>query len=112
MSESKSRPSGSRGRGSNRGGRGGQSGRGRGGRFDNGRPEGADTTSFEDEGEIGELKSKYRSLVPQVKEVFPDWTDEDVLYALQETDGDLQGTIERIASGERSECCTCLDITY
>lgn len=31
--------------------------------------------------------------------MFPDWTDEDIVFALQETDGDLQATIERISEG-------------
>lgn len=31
--------------------------------------------------------------------MFPDWTDEDIVLALQETDGNLEGTIDRISEG-------------
>lgn len=55
--------------------------------------------SYEDEGEMGELKKTYSSSLSTVKEMFPNWTDEDVVYALQETEGDLQATIERISEG-------------
>lgn len=102
MSEVKSRPSGPRGRGSARGARGGYSSRG--GRSSN-RPtngekaEAIDAVSTEEEGEIGELKSMYASKLNTIKEMFPTWTDEDIVFALQETNGDLEGTIERISEG-------------
>ena len=103
MSEVKSRPSGPRGRGSTRGGRGGFSSRGgRGGsRQTNGnKPDiAAETPSYKDEGEIGELKKAYAASINTVKEMFPDWTGEDIAFALQETDGDLAATIERISEG-------------
>ena len=54
---------------------------------------------YEDEGELGQLKKQYASKLSTVKEMFPDWTDEDVVFALQETDGDLESTIERISEG-------------
>ncbi|KAL9130889.1 MAG: hypothetical protein Q9217_001039 [Psora testacea] len=106
MSEVKSRSSGPRGRGSLRGGRGGFSNRGRGGsRQANGTK--ADVigspTNFEDEGEIGELKSRYSRQLSMIKEMFPDWTDEDIVFALQETNGDLESTIERITEGSVSQ---------
>ena len=53
----------------------------------------------EDEGEIGELKKLYAAKLDVVKEMFPAWTDEDIVFALQETDGDLEATIERITEG-------------
>ena len=103
MSDVQSRPSAPRGRGSGRGGRGGYGSRG------GSRPSGRTTANngpneqaskiIEDEGEVGELKKKYSSKLATVKELFPDWTDEDVVFALQETDGDLEGTIERITEG-------------
>jgi len=104
MSEVQSRPSNPRGRGSSRGGgRGGYSSRGgRGGsRQINGtKPEvAAEIPTYDDEGEIGQLKKMYASKLSTVKEMFPDWTDEDIVYALQETDGDLESTIERISEG-------------
>lgn len=104
MSEAQSRPSNPRGRGSSRGtGRGGYSSRGgRGGnRQTNGtKPEVVvDTPTSEDDGEIGQLKKAYAPKVNTVQEMFPDWTDEDIVYALQENDGDLETTIERISEG-------------
>ena len=106
MSEVKSRPSGPRGRGSGRSGRGGFSSRG--GRGGNRQTNGSktdviETTSFEEEGEIGELKSKYASKIGPIKEMFPDWTDQDIAFALDETGGDLEGTVERISEG----ICLC-----
>ena len=32
--------------------------------------------------------------------MFPDWTDQDVVMALEETDGDLERTVERISEGK------------
>jgi hypothetical protein len=55
------------------------------------------------------LKKKYSGKLATVKELFPDWTDEDIVYALQETDGDLEGTVERITEGTCpiAMCHTC-----
>jgi CUE domain len=106
MSEVQSRPAAPRGRGSARGGRGGFSSRGgRGGRghATNGdKTNNTATTSIEDEGEVGQLKKQYGSRVTTIKEMFPDWTDEDVVFALQETDGDLETTVDRITDGTPS----------
>ena len=103
MSEVKSRPSGPRGRGSGRGARGGYSSRGvrSTNRTTNGdAPDNLEAPSIEDEGEIGELKKQYASKLSMIKEMFPDWTDEDIVFALVETDGDLEGTIDRISEGK------------
>jgi len=102
MSEVKPRPSGPRGRGSGRGGRGGFSTRGRGAnRQTNGnKADAIEAPTIEDEGEMGHLKSMYSSSLSTMKEMFPDWTDEDLIYALQETEGDLERTIERISEGK------------
>lgn len=101
MSEVKSRPAAPRGRGSSRG-RGGYSSRGgRGGsRQANGHKEEVPTEiPYEDEGELGDLKKMYASKLSTIKEMFPDWTDEDLVFALQETNGDLERTIDRISEG-------------
>lgn len=102
MSEVKSRPAAPRGRGSGRGGRGNHNNRGtRGGsRQTNGAtPDIAEAPSIEDEGELGRLKKVHSSKLSKLKDVFPDWTDEDLVTALQETDGNLENTIERISDG-------------
>lgn len=102
MSEVQSRPAAPRGRGSSRGGRGGYASRGGrgGGKYPNGdRSDTLAQSAPEDEGEIGQLKKQYSGKLSTVKEMFPDWTDEDIVFALQEADGDLQSTIERITEG-------------
>lgn len=106
MSEVQSRPSAPRGRGGSRGGRGGFSSRGaRGGRghATNGdKTENTTAASIEDDGEVGQLKKKFGNDVNTIKEMFPDWTDEDVVLALQETNGDLLITVDRITNGMNS----------
>ncbi|MCJ1389116.1 RNAPII degradation factor [Xylographa bjoerkii] len=106
MAEVQPRPSAPRGRGSGRGGRGGYSSRGgrSGPRPTNGEKSDVQATpSYEDEGELGQLKKQYASKLSTIKEMFPDWTDEDIVLALQETDGDLEGTIDRISEGNISQ---------
>ena len=44
----------------------------------------------------------YASKLSTIKEMFPDWTDEDLVFALQETSGDLERTIDRISEGTYS----------
>ena len=103
MSDVQPRPPAPRGRGSSRAARGGYGSRGaRAG----GRPKAngdqidhSSQPKYADEGEIGELKRKYSGQLTTLKELFPDWTDEDIVFALQETDGDLDSTIERITEG-------------
>lgn len=103
MSEVQSRPTGPRGRGSARGGRSGYSTRGgRGGnrastKIDS--QENLPPPSFEDEGEIGLLKKKYAESLPTLKELFPDWKDEDIVFALEDSNGDLEQAVERITEG-------------
>jgi hypothetical protein len=102
MSEAISRPAQPRGRGAGRGGRGGARGstRGRGvnGTYKDTSPEEVD--DFEDQGELGEMKKQYSSQLPMLKELFEDWNEVDLLFALQETDGDLESTIDRISEGQ------------
>ncbi|KAI8286731.1 Titin-like protein [Colletotrichum sp. SAR11_57] len=108
MSEVQTRTAASRGRGSGRGGRGGFASRGgrtqgrtNGDKFDH--KDTDDATAFEDQGELGELKKQYGSKTPLIKELFPDWSEQDILYALQETDGDENLAVTRIAEGTISQ---------
>jgi hypothetical protein len=102
MSETTTRSAASRGRGSGRGGRGGFAGRG--GRS---RPNGdkADKSAddnlgaFDDEGDLGELRKQYGDKTSVIREMFPDWSEADVLFALQETNGDQTEAVTRIAEG-------------
>jgi hypothetical protein len=102
MSEAISRPAQPRGRGAGRGGRGGARGstRGRGvnGNYKDTSPEEVD--DFEDQGELGEMKKQYASQLPTLKELFAEWDEVDLLFALQEQDGDLESTIDRISEGQ------------
>ncbi|KAJ2903329.1 hypothetical protein MKZ38_010080 [Zalerion maritima] len=102
MAEIQSRPSSStRGRGSGRGGRGALSSRG--GRASTRSPNANGDSSFEDEGEIGFVKKKYAGEIAQIKEVFPGWSDVDIAFALQETNGDVELACTRIADGSISQ---------
>lgn len=106
MSDATSRPSASRGRGSGRGGRGGFAGRG--GRRTNGdKPEHKGDESlgaFDDEGgDFGELRKQYGDKTSVIREMFPDWSEVDVLFALQETNGDENEAVTRIAEGSISQ---------
>lgn len=101
MSEVISRPSASRGRGSGRGGRGGFAGRG--GRRSNGEnfktADDDNLGTFEDEGEFAELRKQYGDKTSVIREMFPDWSEPDVLYALKETNGDETEAVTRMAEG-------------
>lgn len=104
MSEATTRLGASRGRGASRGGRGGFSNRG--GRSSikpNGESTDAATPSaFDEDSDIVELRKLYGSKVEPIKDMFQGWSDVDILYALQETDGDENLTVERIAHGKPS----------
>ncbi|RPB21054.1 hypothetical protein L211DRAFT_851794 [Terfezia boudieri ATCC MYA-4762] len=95
MSEVQHRPP-PRGRGLARGGRGGFGSRGsRFSRMDRD----SNASSFEDQGEIGQLKQQYAEKLKTVKEILPDWTDEDIVFALQEAQGDVEATVTRMSEG-------------
>lgn len=99
MSEVQSRGVSSRGRGGYRGGRGGYRGS-RGGKSHTSRDDVyQESAPLEEQGEIGGLKAKYSSKLSTMREVVPGWSDEDLVFALQETDGDEVEAIERITTG-------------
>lgn len=105
MSDVQARPAAARGRGSSaRGGRGGLSSRGGRGTTrsatTNGDSEHTSLPTLEDQGEIADLNKTHGSNLPVLKELFPNWSEVDLLYALKETDGDVTVTIERIAEGK------------
>lgn len=98
MSEVQSaRTGGSRGRGGFRGGRGGY----RGGR--NSRTQKDDQENIplnlDDEGDVGELKRKHGDKIPVLREICPGWSDEDLVFALEETNGDIAAAVDRVTSG-------------
>ena len=52
--------------------------------------------------EVAQLKIKYSNQLKSLKEIFPDWTAEDLVYTLQEADGDIELATDRIAGGTSS----------
>jgi hypothetical protein len=102
MAEVQSRGGGPRGRGGFRGGRGGFRGTRNTSRSqhkpDN-EQENTPLAPLEDQGEVGELLRKYGDRVPLLKEICPGWSDQDLVYALNETDGDVENAFDRISSG-------------
>lgn len=102
MSEVASRPTASRGRGSGRGARGGFAGRGarriNGDKSDH-KPADDGMGAFDDEGDFAELRKQYGDKTSVIREMFPDWSEADVLFALQETNGDQNEAVARIAEG-------------
>lgn len=109
MSETQSRPAASRGRGAGRGGRGGgystrasttrPSTKNAGINGDSKHEADSSLPTLDDEGDVGELKQKYGNKIGMIKEMFSDWSDIDILYALQEADGDENLAVTRIADG-------------
>lgn len=58
---------------------------------------------LEDQGELGDMKRKYASELGMLKDMFPDWTEVDLVFALQETDGDVPATVDHITQGSVSQ---------
>lgn len=115
MAEVQSRTAGTRGRGGFRGGRGGF----RGGRTPSRsqhkpdqEQENIPPVSLDDQGEVGLLKKKFGDKVPLLREICPGWSDEDLVFALQETDGDLNAAVDRISSGMFSPSPKCHKVHF
>ncbi|OAQ95990.1 hypothetical protein LLEC1_01665 [Akanthomyces lecanii] len=60
-------------------------------------------TAFDDDGDLGELRKLYGDKTSVIREMFPDWSEADVLFALQETNGDQSEAVTRIAEGTISQ---------
>lgn len=99
MSEVQSRGSSTRGRGGFRGGRGGYRGA-RGGKPHSSRTdEQENIPPLEEQGEVGELKAKYADKLPMLREICVGWSDDDLVMALEDSNGDEMLAMERITSG-------------
>lgn len=48
------------------------------------------------------MKKKYSSTLPMLKEMFPDWTDDDLVFALEDADGDVGEAAGHITEGPPS----------
>jgi len=62
--------------------------------------------------EVAQLKSKYANQLKSLREIFPDWTADDLVYALQEVDGDLALATDRIAGGILSLASSILKLGH
>ena len=95
MSEVQQRPP-PRGRGPSRGARGGFGGRGA---FRSSRVNGDSNALSEDQSEVGQLKRQYADKLKNMKEIFSTWTDEDLVFALKEADGDVEAAAALVSDG-------------
>ncbi|KAJ9056082.1 RNAPII degradation factor [Entomophthora muscae] len=59
--------------------------------------------SKEESDEIALLRATHTVNLRYLNELFPDWSDEDLLYTLQDTFGDLELTVARISEGFASQ---------
>lgn len=62
---------------------------------------GGSRSSGSEQNDLKQLKSKYGSKLATLKELFVDWTDDDLLFAIQDADGDLELAVDRISEGKR-----------
>ena len=46
------------------------------------------------------MKKKYSTSLPTLKELFPDWTEDDLVFALEDSDGDLESAVDHITEGQ------------
>ncbi|KAF8462992.1 hypothetical protein BDZ91DRAFT_826309 [Kalaharituber pfeilii] len=92
-----------RGRVATRGARSGNSFGSRGG-FRGSRVNGdSNASSSEDQGEVGQLKKQYADELAKVKEVVPNWSDDDIVSALKDFQGDVVLTINRLTEGSYAQ---------
>ncbi|KAK7208219.1 hypothetical protein BZA70DRAFT_287535 [Myxozyma melibiosi] len=50
-----------------------------------------------------QLKAQFAEAIGSLNELFPDWSEEDLLYLLQETQGDVEVAVVRITEGHASQ---------
>ncbi|KAI9030839.1 hypothetical protein CLU79DRAFT_358385 [Phycomyces nitens] len=55
--------------------------------------------SLTDQNDIKKLRSNYGSSLNILREMFSDWSDEDLLFAIRDADGDLELAVNRISEG-------------
>ncbi|KAF7538413.1 hypothetical protein G7054_g2999 [Neopestalotiopsis clavispora] len=100
--QSRSQPA-ARGRGGGRGGRGGFAGRNDARSTNSRRTNGDKSDSVDEDGDVGQLRQQFGEHLETIKAIFPDWSDADILYALQENDGDVEVVATRISEGSISQ---------
>ncbi|EIE77116.1 hypothetical protein G6F46_005251 [Rhizopus delemar] len=60
------------------------------------------SSSFE-QNDLKKLKSKHSSKLPTLKVLFSEWSDDDLLFVLEEANGDLDLAIDRISEGHANQ---------
>jgi hypothetical protein len=50
--------------------------------------------------DLKKLRAQYGTQLSTLRELFSQWSDEDLLFALQEADGDVELTAVRISEGK------------
>ncbi len=63
----------------------------------------AEAVGSDGSAEIAQLKRRYRSQLATCRAIVPDWTDDDLLYVLQESSGEVEIAISRIMEGHASQ---------
>ncbi|KAG0174782.1 RNAPII degradation factor [Apophysomyces sp. BC1034] len=53
--------------------------------------------------DLKKLQNKYSSQLSTLKELFTDWSDEDLLFAIKDADGDLELAVDRISEGHANQ---------
>ncbi|KAI9301511.1 hypothetical protein BJ944DRAFT_3445, partial [Cunninghamella echinulata] len=61
------------------------------------------TQTSSEQNDLKKLKSKYASKLSTLKELFADWTDDDLLFVLEEADGVLEVAVDRISEGHANQ---------
>ncbi|CEP12084.1 hypothetical protein [Parasitella parasitica] len=61
------------------------------------------STTERAQSDLKKLKTKYSSQLSTLKELFTEWTDDDLLFTLQDADGDLELAIDRISEGHANQ---------
>lgn len=49
---------------------------------------------------VEELSKKYKDQLSQLSAIFPDWEKSDLVFALQDSKGDVESTVLAISEGE------------
>lgn len=83
--------------------------RGRGGRNAGAAPANAAAPQADDTQEVRALRSKYGDKLGFLREMFAEWTDEDLLFALQDAGGEIELAVGRISEGESVVCAFILE---
>jgi hypothetical protein len=63
--------------------------------------------AFDEQGELGNMKKTYSTQLSFMRDMFPDWTDDDLVFAIAEADGDVQIVIDRITQGPSLPSVLC-----